>query len=246
MSSRRAPFKANPRMLSQLRGMGFAEQTCHRALEVAQNSRDRAVEWAIAHNVREREMHPRCREACARLLHDDPTLEELNLGAIALNGEGIRMLAEALPHSTHLRALFIYDTNMDPVSIAILCAGLKKNRGVVSLNLGENPNLGYDGAESLIDLLEHKPDLYQLYLDWGVTNAAQKRVISQLLALNHRRTPIRYKDHHSGFRGADLLKKLNGAAIVKCNGHKRKAGDAGAAGNGKRARGSRRRHGSRA
>jgi len=44
--SRSAPFKANPHMLSQLRGMGFAEQTCHRALEVAQNSRDRAVEWA--------------------------------------------------------------------------------------------------------------------------------------------------------------------------------------------------------
>ena len=102
------------------------------------------------------------------------------------------MLAE--PHSTHLRALFLYDTNMDPTSMAILCTGLRRNVGLVNLNLGEN-DIGYEGTEHLIALLTVKPTLYQLYLDWYVTNKQQKREINRLLSANEHQTddnPVRW------------------------------------------------------
>ena len=110
------------------------------------------------------------------------------------------MLAE--PHSTHLRALFLYDPNMDPTSMAILCTGLRRNVGLVNLNLGEN-DIGYEGTEHLIALLKVKPTLYQLYLDWYVTNKQQKREINRLRVANEHQTTIRYAGHHTGFRGTN-------------------------------------------
>ena len=139
--------------------------------------------------------------ACTRLRDDDPTLVELRLGAaIAVNGKGIHMLAKALRHSTHLRALFLYDANLNASCVEILCEGLRQNKGLVNLNLGEN-DIGFVGSQHLIELLKVKPTLYQLYLDWYVNTQQQKQEIKRLLAVNKSRSPIRYEGHHTGFRG---------------------------------------------
>jgi Ran GTPase-activating protein (RanGAP) involved in mRNA processing and transport len=138
-------------------------------------------------------LHPfqRFRQLCVRIQNDDPELE-----TVALRDETIHVpsLARALAVNTHLQTLELVQV-LTPIHdevgassshsndfFSILCCkGLLNNKGLVRLNLSDNP-LQSTQAQTLQEALHHHPTLQVLLLsrcqlgDVGVQALAVSRL----------------------------------------------------------------------
>eukprot|EP00045_Choanoeca_perplexa_P012785 m.141629 g.141629 ORF g.141629 m.141629 type:complete len:278 (+) comp16133_c0_seq1:4355-5188(+) len=128
----------------------------------------------------------------------DPTLTEVHISGLVVTEVGFRRLGEAIAKNAYIKHLIMPDCYLTESGALALFEGIARNNSLVSINLGEN-TLTEISASAFIQLLQNKPNIADVYLDWGATNQSMKCQIHTLLSNRDRG-----KDgvHHSGFRGS--------------------------------------------
>ena len=103
-------------------------------------------------------------EMLSVVLTTNSTLQVLQLTSCSIDAEGAEHIAAGLENNTSVRCLFLNRNKINIAGAAALASMLTENKTLKELHLHEDESIGIEGANILINALEHNRSLEKLSL----------------------------------------------------------------------------------